>query len=471
MGAYSAIVKVQETDVWAEDEYGKTIDEGEAGVDDASVIQAALNHLGSKGGSLYIGGGDYTINTKITIPSHAGKSIIIQGEGMRKTKLQWDISVPGDFILDAYADTGEWKICFIRDLQLWGGTSGNETGKAIKIGRLSTSESSWYVFENVRFAYCIDAAIEAYKVQNSFWYNCAAENNTGYDLKTLSDGCHFQLYGGNFPKIQIKNALLKAWGVTFKHIENQKSVDYSFLLDGCTFDPVPTGYGSHVVLGTSTSGERVDNFRITNCSFIGKPESVSDYFINVVQANNGFISNNHYFTGTGEPTVYIYLGANSKFITVELPRGTDLSKVSDSGTANIVRYIDFKPFNKYVNIFTDTGGYSVPNPGTNWVNIHGKFRRRVNFQGQQGGRLRARILVSAVGNEAGTKGLRIYDETNSQELCKYEWSGTGNQFQGVGDWTDLPANLGDIDIMPQVYASSATEDITIYAIAMEIESK
>jgi len=43
MGDYSAIVKVQETDVWAEDEYGKTIAEGESGVDDASVIHRALD--------------------------------------------------------------------------------------------------------------------------------------------------------------------------------------------------------------------------------------------------------------------------------------------------------------------------------------------------------------------------------------------------------------------------------------------
>jgi hypothetical protein len=54
MGAYSAIVKVQETDVWAEDEYGKTIAQGKAGVDDASVIQSAIDAVGALGGGAIV---------------------------------------------------------------------------------------------------------------------------------------------------------------------------------------------------------------------------------------------------------------------------------------------------------------------------------------------------------------------------------------------------------------------------------
>ena len=46
-GDYSAIVMTQETDVWAENKYGETIAEGEAGVDDAEVIQKALDNLTS----------------------------------------------------------------------------------------------------------------------------------------------------------------------------------------------------------------------------------------------------------------------------------------------------------------------------------------------------------------------------------------------------------------------------------------
>jgi len=42
-GAYSAIVEVQDTDVWAEDEYGKTIADGEAGVDDTGILKEAID--------------------------------------------------------------------------------------------------------------------------------------------------------------------------------------------------------------------------------------------------------------------------------------------------------------------------------------------------------------------------------------------------------------------------------------------
>jgi len=45
IGGYSAIVMKQETDVWAEDEYGKTIAEGVAGVDDAEVVQNVVDKL------------------------------------------------------------------------------------------------------------------------------------------------------------------------------------------------------------------------------------------------------------------------------------------------------------------------------------------------------------------------------------------------------------------------------------------
>jgi len=44
MGDYSAIVKKQENDVWAENEYGELIADGEAGVDDAEVIQKAIDY-------------------------------------------------------------------------------------------------------------------------------------------------------------------------------------------------------------------------------------------------------------------------------------------------------------------------------------------------------------------------------------------------------------------------------------------
>jgi len=73
MGDYSAIAKVQETDVWAEDEYGETIADGEAGVDDVSVIQAALD----QSGLIILKKGRYIINDELQI----GEKTKLIGEG------------------------------------------------------------------------------------------------------------------------------------------------------------------------------------------------------------------------------------------------------------------------------------------------------------------------------------------------------------------------------------------------------
>ena len=65
---YSAIVCKDGSTVWAEDASGKTIASGEAGVDDASVIQSAVSELLNKeGGKLFIDKGTYLISEDITI--------------------------------------------------------------------------------------------------------------------------------------------------------------------------------------------------------------------------------------------------------------------------------------------------------------------------------------------------------------------------------------------------------------------
>ena len=82
-GAYSAIVMKQETDVWAEDCYGKTIAEGKAGVDDAEVIQKAIDYVHSKGGGeVKIREGEYSLNSTIQI----GQKVHLHGCG-QNTKI------------------------------------------------------------------------------------------------------------------------------------------------------------------------------------------------------------------------------------------------------------------------------------------------------------------------------------------------------------------------------------------------
>jgi len=72
---YSALVAKDGSTVWAEDSSGKTIASGEAGVDDASVIQSAVNAISE--GKILIRKGTYKITQKISCPA----GIFFESEG------------------------------------------------------------------------------------------------------------------------------------------------------------------------------------------------------------------------------------------------------------------------------------------------------------------------------------------------------------------------------------------------------
>jgi len=77
-GSYSAIVYIDGSTVYAEDAEGKTIAQGEAGVNDASVIQSAIDALPSGEGKILIAEGTYAISSKISINNN---DIVIEGVG------------------------------------------------------------------------------------------------------------------------------------------------------------------------------------------------------------------------------------------------------------------------------------------------------------------------------------------------------------------------------------------------------
>jgi len=71
---YSVIVCKDGSTVWAEDSDGKTIASGESGVDDASVIQSALN----LGGTIYITKGEFILNEPVK-PNNYTRVILASG--------------------------------------------------------------------------------------------------------------------------------------------------------------------------------------------------------------------------------------------------------------------------------------------------------------------------------------------------------------------------------------------------------
>ena len=77
LGGFSAIVCKDGSTVWAEDASGKSIASGESGVDDASVIQSALDI----GGIVRIREGKYFIDKDINLVSN----LVLIGDGIGKT--------------------------------------------------------------------------------------------------------------------------------------------------------------------------------------------------------------------------------------------------------------------------------------------------------------------------------------------------------------------------------------------------
>jgi len=155
--SYSALVAKDGSTVWAEDASGKTIASGESGVDDASVIQSALDEIGSKGGGkIVIKSGNYRVAKTIFINY---SNIELCGEGIDKTVLVSEIWEPA--YLKTYSiirskDTEKLTGIFIHDL---------------------TIDSVYDYTTDVEKVYV--TGIELTNVDDSIIYRCKARNHWG----------------------------------------------------------------------------------------------------------------------------------------------------------------------------------------------------------------------------------------------------------------------------------------------------
>jgi len=84
---YSAIVCKDGSTVWAEDAYGKTIASGEAGVDDASVIQSAIDSVPEEGGKVFIAPGTYQCVRDSGAQIYLKSYVWLVGAGKDSTRL------------------------------------------------------------------------------------------------------------------------------------------------------------------------------------------------------------------------------------------------------------------------------------------------------------------------------------------------------------------------------------------------
>jgi len=111
----------------------------------------------------------------------------------------------------------------------------------------------------------------------------------------------------------------------------------------------------------------------------------------------------------------------------------------------------------------------VEDPGTTPVEI-ASYNLRTCLDWAKLVPKKCRVIATASGNELGWKAVEIYDVSRETFICDVEWGGTGINRTLRGLWYDFPLkNYRDDDVITiRVRGSSATEDITLYVVDLQI---
>jgi len=121
-------------------------------------------------------------------------------------------------------------------------------------------------------------------------------------------------------------------------------------------------------------------------------------------------------------------------------------------------------------LFSNKAGETFTDPGTSYVEwtTGGKTTLRTTIDFTQLKPKFVKVLVVAEGNESGSgKGIEIYDPANSQSIVAVTWGGTALQCPAGSGWGSFTSELSRL-LTVRVKGSSATEDITIYRVELQI---
>jgi hypothetical protein len=116
----------------------------------------------------------------------------------------------------------------------------------------------------------------------------------------------------------------------------------------------------------------------------------------------------------------------------------------------------------------DNTGVTATTPDTSYTEDAGftMYRTGVDFRYMDAAL--ARVIVSGIGDEAGNgKGVEIYDTTNAASIAAVTWDGNAQQNAVVGAWTTC-TTITDVVLAVRVKGSSATEDITLNKVVLQL---
>ena len=166
---YSAIVCKDGSAVWAEDASGKTIASGEAGVDDASVIQSALD----RSGLIHLSAGEF-IAWNLKLKSYT----ILRGEGIGRTIIKAPKVSTNGAVISVEDNIQYTKI---EDLTIDGNRAEQSDISFLEVLHFSGANCRNHVVNNVELkgAFGAGDGIDIDEASNILVSNCFAHDNAG----------------------------------------------------------------------------------------------------------------------------------------------------------------------------------------------------------------------------------------------------------------------------------------------------
>lgn len=123
-----------------------------------------------------------------------------------------------------------------------------------------------------------------------------------------------------------------------------------------------------------------------------------------------------------------------------------------------------------IRLFDDEAGETIAAPGTAYTEAAPLPNKRARVPFNKFNVLNSRVVVTAQGNEVGSgKGVEIWNQTGSAQLCQVTWSGNALQQALTAAWSNAHRPTADSELRIRVKGSSATENLTIYAVDLELE--
>ncbi len=463
---FSAMAYIDNSKVRSVNWKGKPLTpSGKAGIDDKTVIQKAIDCKGV----VHLSKGVFQLTQPIELNvNHNGT--VIEGEGKNATILRIANGANNDAIkIEGIDVNNKVNGVTITDLKIDGNRENNSSGNGI---RLKYAEEC--VIINCLIGNCPDAGILLEPCGTKYCENNRLIGLTIYECKY---GVEFNakdnilifsyLYHNDYDGVLLHSG---AGGNTIALNGIYGNYRYGIYIKG---DPnvnetwIPRVIGNYIDYNDKEGILLEDNVKkglFFGNRFYNNSRVASGTYsaIKATSPNGGWCSGNVFEANT--------------FLSGYQAYSIDTSEVPESAKPNIIRsnYMEIKPNLRSNESLPTTlltlkanGPETFTDIGTDYVSLGDWYRTAITFT-HIPYPIRARLIARCKGTEDGTKGLRVFNVTDSNTLAELLWSGT-DALERYGLWSDVFGLNGWKTLELQAKASSTTEDLTLGTIYLLIQ--